>query len=187
MKNLLIAFSLILLTSNLYAQETETKKEESSKMDSFLSKTGTMIKFIDYPIPDIRLSFNVAQAKIRKFISEETIVYFYQISKKAQYDTKIASIAYEDLLECIKALEQLKEESVSDLALNPKYLENKFITDDGFQLGYYVEPAKNNVSKLTWYIKLERYSSSTYFIKDVSEIVANFNTAKLKIEKLKDK
>ena len=183
MKNLLLVLSIILLTSNLFAQDAKDIKEESTKMDAFASKTGAIIKYIDYSLPNLKLTYGVAETKIREFISGPDIEYFYQISKEGKYDTKTASIAYEDLLEVIKAIESLKNESASDKALNPDYLENKFVTDDGFKLGYYVSKGK-----LAWYLVLERYGSgNTIFIQDVSVIESAFNSAKLKIEALKNK
>ncbi len=183
MKNLLLlALSIFLLTSNLFAQDAKDAKEESTKMDAFASKTGTIIKYIDYSLPDLKLTYGVAETKIRKFISGPDIEYFYQISKEGKYDTKTASIAYEDLIEVIKAIETLKKESVSDKVLNPDYLENKFVTDDGFKLGYYVSKGK-----LAWYLVLERYGSgNTIFIQNVSAIESAFNSAKQKIEELQN-
>ena len=108
-------------------------------------------------------------------------LYFYQIEKKGQYSNTTASIEYSDLLEVIKALKTLKQEVEKDMAANPDYLENKFITVDGFQIGYYVEKGKSN-----WYIKLEKYGSdSTLFIKDGVTVESAFDEAKAKIEELK--
>lgn len=182
MKNLFLLLSIVLLSSNLFAQDAKDVKEESTKMDAFASKTGTIIKYIDYSLPDLKLTYGIAETKIRKFISGPDIEYFYQISNEGKYDTKTASIAYEDLLEVIKAIEPLKNESVSDLALNPDYLENKFVTDDGFKLGYYVSKGK-----LAWYLVLERYGSgNTIFVNDLSVIETAFNSAKQKIEELQN-
>ena len=182
MKNLLLVLSMFLLTSNLFAQDAKDIKEESTKMDAFASKTGVIIKYIDYSLPNLKLTYGIAETKIRKFISGLDIEYFYQISKEGKYDAKTASIAYEDLLEVIKAIESLKNESASDKALNPDYLENKFVTDDGFKLGYYVSKGK-----LAWYLVLEKYGSgNTIFTNDVSVIESAFNSAKQKIEELKN-
>lgn len=178
MKKFSALFLVILISSILIAQDV---KEEATKMDQFASKTGSILKFIDTNLPALKLSYSVAEVKIRKIISGGEIGYFLQISKEGKYDTKTASIAYEDLIEIIKALKTLKLESAKDLSLNPDYLENKFITEDGFQVGYYVSKGK-----LKWYLTLERYGSgNTAFVKDVESIESLFDSAKLKIEELK--
>jgi hypothetical protein len=120
-----------------------------------------------------------ADTRIRKFTSGGESKYFYQIEKSGQYST--ASIEYTDLLEVIKALATLKTQVDNDVALNPDYLENKFITSDGFEIGYYVSSGKTR-----WYLKLERYGSdNTVFINDVETLTTAFEGAKDKIEELK--
>lgn len=173
MKKLFLLYFLLMFT--LCGQDA---KDVETKMDMFASKTGVIIKFIDHSLPDLPLLYGSAETRIRKLISGGEEEYFYQISKEGQYDTKTASIAYEDLLEVIKALQTLKIEAENDKAMNPDYLENKFITDDGFQVGYYVSRGK-----VTWYLKLEKYGSgSSVFIKDASTLTTAFHRAKDQIE-----
>ena len=150
-------------------------------MEAFASKTGVITKFTDTNLSNLRASYTVAKTKVRKVNSGNTEIYFYQIEKSGEYGSSKASIEYSDLLEGIKALNSLKAEVDTDIASNPDYMENKFITEDGFQLGYYISKGK-----ATWYIRLEKYGSDkTLFIKDLSEIEANFNEAKNKIEDYK--
>jgi len=170
-------FSLIII-SGAFSQE---KKEQKSKMLDFVSKTGVIIKFEDYNLPKLKLNYGVAEAKIRKIISGNEKQFFLQISKKGQYNTKTASIAYEDILEIQKALTSLQDQSVNDLVTLSDYLENKFITDDGFQIGYLI-----NKGKITWYVTLEKYGSgNTAFAKDLESLVETFKFGKEKIEGLK--
>lgn len=89
-------------------------------------------------------------------------------------------IEYSDLVEINKALAKLCTEVNTDCAANPDYLENKFITNDGFEIGYYVSKGK-----ASWYIKLERYSNSSVFIKNAETLTENFSNAQKKIEELK--
>ena len=179
MKKVLSTLVIVLLTISLgFAQDT---KDVATKMDQFSSRTGSIVKYVDYTLPDLKSSYNSSESKVRKFISGGEIAYFYQISAKGKYGTKTASIAYEDLLEVIKALSTLKSEIVNDVALSPDYLENKFVTDDGFQIGYYISKGKPS-----WYIKLEKYGSgNTLFIKDFAKVETAFVGAKSKIEELK--
>ena len=75
----------------------------------------------------------------------------------------------------------LKAEVEKDIAANPDYLENKFVTVDGFQVGYYVSKGKSR-----WYLKLEKFGSdNTLFIDNLETIAAAFDEAKVKIDEQK--
>lgn len=174
--------AFLFISPVVFSQEVKKDaKVFETKMDKFSSKTGTFSKFIDTQLPNLKLSYGSVETRIRKLISGTESLYFYQIEKKGQYSNSTASIEYSDLLEVIKALKTLKQDIEKDVASNPDYLENKFITVDGFQIGYYVDKGKSS-----WYIKLEKYGSdSTLFVKDGLTIESTFDEAKTKIEDLK--
>lgn len=177
-KVIVLVFCLSLAVNGVFSQE---KREQKSKMLDFVSKTGAILKFEDYNLPDIKLYYGIAESKIRKISSGNEKRFFLQISKKGKYDTKTASVAYEDLLEIQKALTILKNQSEKDAMTTSDYLENKFITEDGFQTGYYV-----NKGKIVWYMKLEKYESdNTIFAKDYETLSEAFKSGKEKIEILK--
>ena len=161
-----------------------TKKEAEvfkTKIDVFFSKTGTITKFVDTKLPRLKTKYGSVETRIRKINSETTPVFFYQIVTHGQYNTTTASIEYNDLLEVLKALKVLKQDVNKDIETNPDYLENKFITVDGFQVGYYISD-----SKATWYIKLDKYGSdNTIFIDNCETIETAFIEAKNKIDELK--
>jgi len=178
-----IVYLIIILTTSLntFSQTKHAEKTQISKMDKFTSKTGSIIKYIDYSLTNIKGVYDVSETKVRKIIAGESVGYFFQISKEGKYDTKNASIEYSDLLEVIKAIGKLKQESVQDIMSDGNYLENKFVTDDGFQIGYYISN-----EKLNWYIKLEKYGSgNTIFLRDLSEIEMILIDAKNKVDTLK--
>jgi len=184
MRNMYLSLVILLLAFKVNAQEAKDAKEASTKMDAIASKTGSIIKFIDYSMPDLSSSsksnYPVAKTRIRKFIVGGNTEYFYQISRTGEYGTT-ASIAYEDLIEVVKAMTSLKNEAMSDNTLNPDYMENKFITADGFEIGYYIEKAK-----VVWFIVINKYvSGTTVSINDYSILESAFNAAKQKIDELK--
>lgn len=180
MKLIMLFVIASMCVSSMYGQEAKTEKLKT-KMESFVSKTGAMMKFVDTKLPILSTTYTKCETRIRKIVSNQESEYFYQIEKSGKYGDKVASVAYEDLLELIKATEKLQTEVDADIALNPDYLENKFITDDGLQIGYYVSNGK-----ATWYIKLKKYESKcTLFLNDVSKILAAFVGAKDKIEAMK--
>ena len=178
MKKILLL--LVIVTFSTLTAFNQDAKDESTKMDQFASKTGVIIKFTDYSLPNLNLTYGAAETKVRKMESADETMYFYQISHEGKYGTKTGSIAFEDLADLINALQSLKEQSHNDLTNSGDYLENKFITDDGFKVGYYISDGK-----LKWFIVLEKYGSgNTIFIKNVSTIEDSFNGAKQKIEEL---
>ncbi|WP_117880274.1 hypothetical protein [Aureibaculum luteum] len=182
MKKLIMILLCSLFINGAFSQEIKEQKEENSKMLDFVSKTGVLIKFEDYNLPNIKaMLYSVVQSRIRKITSGNEEQFFLQISKKGKYDTKTASIAYDDLLEVQKALIKLKSQSELDLNATSDYLENKFVSDDGFRIGYYI-----NKNKLTWTMRLEKYGSdNTVFIKDFETLLETFQSGKEKIEELK--
>jgi hypothetical protein len=181
-QRLFLMVILVFFSTVLFAQEVKKEAEAvKTKMDLFSSKTGTITKFVDTKLPNLKTSYGGAENRIRKISNGVTSAYFYQIKKDGKYSNSTASIEYTDLLEVLKALNVLKVEVEKDIATNPDYLENKFVTVDGFQVGYYVSS-----SKATWYLKLEKYGSeNTLFIDSSATIENAFTEAKNKIDELK--
>jgi len=172
---------VVLLINSAICQDVKKETEAlQTKMDRFTSKTGAFSKFADTKLPDLISNYSSAQTRIRKVVSGTQYFYFYQIEESGEYGNSTASIEYSDLLEVIKALNVLKVEVDKDAAGNPDYLENKFTTVDGFQVGYYVSK-----SKVQRFIKLEKYGSkNTVFMKDFATVETAFNDAKVKIQEL---
>ena len=160
MKKLLFLLALMMPLA-LFAQDDAAKK--LTKFEQLTSKTGRISKFVDVTIPNIPESFmGTLETSVRTLMGEQTNSYFYRIEEPetSRSISHIAMIEYSDLVEINKALTKLVAEVETDCAANPDYLENRFITNDGFQIGYYVSKGK-----ASWYLKLERYSNSTVFIK----------------------
>ncbi len=179
----IIATAFVLISNYTFAQNNQKDVPKvETKMDLFASKVGSIVKFVDYKLPNLKTSqMVVVETRIRKIMSNGEVNYFYQIEKQGQYTSPTASIEYSDLKEVIKAFNVLKSELNNDLSSNPNYLENKFTTSDGFRIGYYIDE-----SKPTWFLKLEKYGTDTsVFIKDIQVLENAFIEALNKIEELK--
>ena len=176
---LILIIILSITSTYIYCQDkSETFK---TKTDDFISKTGTIIKFIDYIPSYLRTKYGNCNTKVRKITNgSNTPLYVYQIINESQNISRVASIEYSDLIEVIKAFEVLKSDAMKDY-LSQNYLENKFISKDGFQIGYYVS---NN--SVVWYLKLEKFgtTNNTVFLDDISYVETSFLNAKNKIEEL---
>ena len=182
-KKVTFVLAIIGATSS-FAQDAKKEIDAvKTKMDVFASKTGIITKYIDTKLPNLKTSYGVAETRIRKISNGVNSAYFYQIVKEGKYSNSTASIEYSDLVEVLKAVKSLKQAVGDDIASKPDYLENKFITVDGFQVGYYI--SEGNAS---WYIKLEKYSSDcTLFLDNGDTIETLFTVAKNKIDELKNK
>ncbi len=183
-KSFILSVSLVLSYTGFIAQTNKELQTVKTKMDEFTSKKGVILKFTDYKLSILKDKYNSpTETKIRKIETEATLSYFYQIILKGKYGSSTASIEYTDILELLKALDFLKSSEQKDLINNPEYLENKFITDDGFELGYYVSNGKS-----VWYLVLEKYGTDkTIYIENPEIISIALNEAKNKILELKNK
>lgn len=181
-KKILFISTLTIMSITTYGQDVKKEAETvKTKMDVFASKTGSITKFVDTKLPNLKTTFDYAETRIRKITNGTQAAFFYQIIKEGKYSNSTASIEYSDLIEVLKALKVLKTEVTNDVSTNPDYMENKFVTVDGFQLGYYVSSGK-----ASWYIKLEKYGSeNTLFIDNGDTIETAFIEAKNKIDELK--
>jgi len=181
MKKILLMFAMMLPLASI-AQSEQSSENKLTKFEQFSSKTGRISKFVDVKMPNLPLSFmGSVQASVRTVMGDGENHYFYRIEEEETNRSiaHIAMIEYSDLVEINKALNKLVSEVDADCAANPDYLENRFITEDGFQIGYYVSKGK-----ASWYLKLERYRSSTVYIKNMEVLTTNFPTAQQKIEEL---
>ncbi len=178
-----IAMTLLFATTTLLAQDmTKAAEVSRTKMDVLSSKTGTITKFIDTRMPALKTSFTRAETRIRKVTNGSSTDYFYQIKKRTKKDSSIiASVEYSDVLEVIKAVKTLQIDAEKDIASKPYFIENKFITVDGFHVGYYIKEGKT-----WWYLKLkENDITNTLYMSSGGKIEEAFVVAKNKIEELK--
>lgn len=182
LRKIIFISTLTIVSIATYGQEVKKEAEQiKTKMDVFASKTGTITKFVDTKLPILKTTYGSAETRIRKVSSGTASAYFYQIEKTNKYSNSTASIEYNDLIEVLKALKVLKTEVSNDISANPDYMENKFVTVDGFQVGYFISGGK-----ASWYIKLEKYGSeNTLFIDNVEAIDTAFTNAKSQLDTLK--
>lgn len=176
----------LLFLSFIYLQPTsgiaqEVAQQPATKLDKFISKSGVIIKFEDYSLPRMSQQFGLfAESRVRKVYAGDDVKLFYQITNESKYGTKVASVAQEDFEGLQKAFLTLKSQLASDLKSPADYLENKYVTADGVQLGYLI-----NKGKETWYMQLEKYGSSSIFLKSAESIEGSFSQASIRFAELK--
>lgn len=182
MKKLLLLIALMMPMAS-FAQGEE--KKDKTTFEKFTSSIGSIVKFIDYKMPVLETSYERAQVTVRKVTNNNSSQCFLKIEftnyNKREYS---AFIAYEDVVELAKALEQLKTLAENDGTGDANYLENKFRTKDRLYLGYYIDKNKNGDKAPTWFISLEGYTSSNLYFKSAEPLLETFNTAINKIKEI---
>ena len=145
-----------------------------------MSKTGSMVKFVDYNLPKLQTTYTNLNVRVRKIYVAGAVKIFYQVSNEGQYGTKTASVDLIELEDIIKAVEALVKDAEADAADNPDYLENKYVLQDGGNIGYLV-----NKGKLTWYFTLEKYGrDNTVFLKSMDGLRQSLIDGRSKIQSL---
>ncbi|MEN5132398.1 hypothetical protein [Elizabethkingia anophelis] len=155
-------------------------QNNESQENVFHSKIGKISKIIEFNLPNITTSYALVETRIRKVISNSGVSYFFQIEKQGEYSNNLASIEYSELKEVIDAIDFLKSNIDKDKLSTVDYIENKFSTTDGFQIGNYIKD--DNVS---WFINLDNGSDSSLFFSDISYVYNALINAKNRIEELK--
>lgn len=183
MKKILLLM-VIALPMSMYSQDVDNQSsKEKTKMEQFISDTGMSIKLIDTVVDGLVGNYMFTSYKsencVREVVKGNESKYFYRIERKAKDgDGGCAFIEYEDLKEIINAIKSMRDDIKTDVLKEADYLENKFMTDDYFVVGYYVKK-----KKVTWFIRLEKYGSNKYlYFNDKGEdggdyILGNFEKA----------
>ena len=175
----MIFICALLLTNTVYPQE----KNELSRIDKIISEAGKIIRYDDYKLPDIKGSYGEGklEVKVRVVNTGSTpYSYFVLISRKTKYDTKRASISEEELTDVIEAFDSLVKMSITE-STTSSYANIKYVSEEGFQMGYYVDEKRNS----HWFVTLEKYGTgNTFFLKKPEELKEVLLAAQKKIKDL---
>lgn len=159
----------------------ESEPTKRSKIEELTQRTGTLIRFIDYELPTLKTNNEKALARVRGVRIDGEVTYFYQIEQTDKIIPLVGSIDSNDLVEMIKAMDALLSSSVSDSKYDPYYLENKYVTPDGLQIGYYMKD-----QRMLWFVQLNRLLSETILLSyDYTTFFDSIKKGKELIEKLK--
>ena len=174
---ILMFISLFLFTNNLYAQV----KDELSRIDRILSETGKIIRYNDYYLPGIKGTYGMGKLEMKVRVvntGSSQNNNFVVLSRETKYSKAIGSISEDELIEILDALATLSEIVVTETN-TANYTENKYISKDGFQIGYYL----NKKGKAQWFVTLEKYASGkTFFLKNSEDIKEGFLAAQNKLK-----
>ena len=149
-----IVLLLLSLSMSIYAQRGQVgEKILTTKYEEFISQSGTFIKFTDILLPPINQYYTDGiSGVVRTFWGQNKNYYFLILTKSSLSEGPRAMIEYSDLLELNKAFVKLLGEVDEDVKLRTEYdyLENKYVTNDNFKLGYYIEK-----KKAKWFVQFD--------------------------------
>lgn len=179
MKRIILILAILL---PMFANgQTNDAEQNLSKSEVCSSKTGIMSRCVDTYLADISTK-NAKPLKtcIRTLKLGDNTSYLYVI-KKANISSNVV-IRDSDVVAINKALDKFIREVDADCVIETDYIENKYITENGFEIGYFVSDGK-----ATWYMKLERENKKLVEIKDPIELSQTFHVAQKTIERLKNR
>lgn len=172
------ANSQIIPNQQVQEQAPEPKRVET-KFDKFTSAYGEFIRFAEYELPNLKLEGGwINYIKIRQYINPNTGEKTCFLRLRSGYDWRIESIAYSDLEKILEAIPKLKSQCESDMDNGQigDYLEMKFKTIDGFEIGYFLLDGKPS-----WFITVDY---QTRFFKKNFDFEQAFIEAKNQMDSL---
>ena len=179
-----LCFILFLLASAMSLNAQNDSIVRVTKYNAIDSRKGTIVKIVDKERDKIVTndSWFGLKSAIRTCNIDGDNSYFLVIeSHREEKIPRDVRIEYSDLVEVNKAFDKFFKEIDADCALNPDYLESKFITDDGFKIGYYVKKGKAH-----WFVDLDIDSPGYIDLKKPHDFSKVLKDAQNEIEIMKN-
>ena len=151
-----------------------------TKLETLISAKGKLVRTVSHDLEAAHSETNVLSTQVMVVDTGDSIDYFLLLAKEREDDEVVAAIAEADIKALAKAITYLKEASLVDVYLNADHVQNIFVTDDNFTIGYFVLD-----SSLTWFIALDEYSDELEYFDDVSVIENLLTSAQDKISEIK--
>ena len=189
MKKIIIMMMLALVPMMILAQDNNEERDSirsNTKYGELFFRKGIFVKYEDFRIEKYQYTgygnlFKI-KTSIRKLYGQTKSYYFL----KLRIGNSVVFIEYSDLVEINKALAKLMTEVASDCLKQPEYLRNKFITDDEFEIGYWIEK-KSNKYLPTWYFDFDRFNRhwKLYSVEiDIEKVSKMFQEKQAQIEEM---
>lgn len=196
MKKIIISAVVVFMLLPLTAQNSTVV---TTKKDKILSETETHIKFTDKDLPKFDMvGIFLPRTKVRKVETKNGTSYFYLVESQAstadvsgnlmgKLSTKTGGkenvdwqwIEYSDVVAINTAITKFKTDVEQDIASGASYVEQTYVTSEGFHVGYRVSEGK-----ASWFFKMSPKDPEV-FAKAVENIVDAFANAQKELDVLK--
>lgn len=149
MKKVVLLLTLLISCLPLFSQNAEqadnveqVSKKIETKFDKYTSSYGVFSQFAEYEMPNFKLDGGyINEVKIRVYTDLQTNKKTCFLRLRSGYAYRVESIEYSDLIKIIEAIPKLKD-LASNTQQQGEYMQTLFISDDGFQIGWYMEKGK---------------------------------------------
>ncbi|MCM1452546.1 MAG: hypothetical protein NC102_09810 [Clostridium sp.] len=130
------------------SEEAEPTTKADTKFNKFTSANGVFIKYADYEFSNFKLNTGgfINKYIIRVYTNLSTGEKTAFLRIRIGREDKIESIEYSDVVKILDAIPKLKALADSS-AQEGNYMESKYVSEDGFNIGFYMEK-----EKITWFI-----------------------------------
>lgn len=182
MNKLLLAIALIFpLASSAQQKQYHKCSDRMTKYETLASQaTSTMMKIVDTERNRLLVSSDALETSIRT-VNFGMEYYYFRLEQKATSSEHgdMAMIEYGDVVDINNAIETMLHDYKFDKAARQDYIENKYITEDGFEVGYVI--SKNDSY---WFVKLNWHSNNIITMNTKDNLVKVFKNAQIKMEAL---
>lgn len=174
------AFLILILTTTCgFAQNAQTKEQETSNAEKFSKKVGSLMQRVYFEIGTVKGAklTVVHYTDLMTQVKQSALRFEYESADKYSTDTKKAVLDADEIDGLIKSINIIMH---NVLSVNPtEYTEVDFRTRGGFEAGCFW-------SKLKWstYLKLEKYDGKSYVWlepEDFSVLLKLLEQAKVKL------
>ena len=140
------------------------------------SSDRTLVRVVEHEQPSIHTKFgDYIQTKINEFTADSTS-YIFEIVKD---ECTSIMINYDELKAINDKLPEIVYSSEEDLIGDYKFVEFKYVSDSGFQLGYYVRR-----SKISWFLSFGESKQDIIYLRNKEELIEVLVGAQSTIEEL---
>ena len=186
MKKLIVIAALMLAGSFLTAQVHYVRVDDhQTKYELLTQQMGVRCRISDFAVSTLFAQpFRNMETAVRTVDVDGDVAYFFRVYRKETKELSAAEafVAYEDFVEIDRELESMMEEERKDRSARKDYCENFYRTDDGFQVGYYIQNRQTN-----WYVVMGRHAGEKIHFDNVARLKEHFEKALAKFDEMKKK
>ncbi len=184
-----------------------SKTLEKDAVDQFYNQADQIFKIVKYPLPDLMASYWTSESKwesreigveLRVLSKKGSVHYIIALTDQTDGSPtqKTSGILLEsDIDKILNAVPELSTQSDSEGLTDYEYnIENKYLTDNGFEFGYLLQKSElwdsdllkyvEGEPALYWFVNLNS-NRAFFFLDDETAIETLLKRAKAKIKEIK--